>query len=78
MAIAALVAWALALQLAGTGLMGLVAGAGAAGLVYAALVGPLLLQPPLRAFFLPALHMVRGYLPLGLARTLGAPGVPHP
>jgi len=77
MAIAALVAWGLALQLAGTGLMGLIAAAGAAGLVYAALVVPLLLQPPLRAFFLPALHAVRGYLPLGLARTLGAPGVPH-
>jgi len=77
MAIAALVAWGLALQLAGTGLMGLIAAAGAAGLVYAALVVPLLLQPPLRAFFLPALHTVRGYLPLGLARTLGAPGVPH-
>ena len=50
----------------------------AAGLVYTALVVPLLLQPPLRAFFLPALHTVRGHLPLGLARTLGAPGVQQP
>jgi hypothetical protein len=78
MAIASAVAWVLALQLAGTGLVGLIAGAGVAGLVYTALVMPLLLQPPLRDFFLPALHTVRDRLPLGLARTLGAPRVQQP
>ena len=78
MAIAAGVAWVLALQLAGTGLIGLIAGAGAAGLVYAALVVPLLLQPPLRDFFVPALRTVRDHLPRGLARTFGAPRVQQP
>ncbi len=78
MAVASAVAWVLALQLAGTGLVGLIAGAGAAGLLYAALVVPLLLRPPLRDFFLPALHTVRDHLPLGLARTLGAPRVQQP
>ena len=78
MAIAAAVAWMLALQLAGTGLIGLIAGGGVAGLAYAALAVPLLIQPPLRDFVLPALHTARNHLPLDLARTLGAPRVRQP
>jgi O-antigen/teichoic acid export membrane protein len=68
-AIAALLAW----ELAGDGFLGLAGGAAASGAIYAALIAPIVLRPPLRGFFLPAVETVRRAATGWRIRYIGTP-----
>jgi O-antigen/teichoic acid export membrane protein len=67
--VAALLAW----KLAGAGFLGLAGGAAAAGVVYAALMAPVVLRPPLRGFFLPAVETARRAASSLRLRCIGTP-----
>jgi hypothetical protein len=73
MCAAAAVAGFLAWELAGTGFFGLATGSAAAGAVYAALMAPIVLRPPLRGFFLPAVETVRRTASSWRLRYIGTP-----
>jgi O-antigen/teichoic acid export membrane protein len=73
MGVASAVGGLLAWELAGTGFLGLVGGAALSGAVYAALMMPIVLRPPLRGFFLPAVETARRAVSGWRLRSVGTP-----